>query len=104
MEPRWKQTSDSHWIRDDGAVVKFDAQTKGSTIKPWLPQARGWMAFVPWSNSTFLGYRTGQRLASREPAKWAPRKFKTAAAAMAALDRAHPPGQEMPPLPALLAS
>ena len=89
----WRQVSDIAWERSDSALVKFDQATAGSTTRPWLPQRRGWMAFVPGASfSRYLGYHSGRRRVRRPSLGWVPRKFKTAQSAMRALDREHPAG------------
>lgn len=81
----WKQVHRQRWERDDGAVVKIDETVQCNTSRPWLPNYRGWKAWGPGpEQSNYLGFcRRNSRLNI-------PRKFKTAEAAMAAVDKEYP--------------
>lgn len=85
---KWTQLGRRTWRSDDNAVVKIDSTTECSTSRPWLPNYRGWMAFVP-GDSEFEKL-TFERRNSRFKVV---RKFKTAQAAMAAIDKEYPHGQ-----------
>lgn len=82
-EAAWTQKSDSRWERADGAVVR-DVGASSPESKPWLPGHRGWMAFGPGPDEhNYLSMPFGKRFRG-------PRKWKTAEAAMRAVDREFP--------------
>jgi hypothetical protein len=84
MERSWREVHAERWESSDGAVVKYDRSTMLSTAKPWLPNHRGWMAFGPGQEQfNYLGYWTKRRFKI-------PRKFKTPAAGMGAVNREYP--------------
>lgn len=81
----WHERNARRWESDDGAVVKIDDVAETCTARPWLPHYRGWVAYGPGPEQhNYLGFfRRNSRLNI-------PRKFKTAAAAMQAVDGAWP--------------
>lgn len=85
MGRKWTKTRDGRWDSDDNAVVKYDHTVECNTAKPWLPNHRGFIAYGPGPSETnYLGFR---RKNSRGTI---PRKFKTAEAAMKAIDKHFP--------------
>lgn len=72
-------------MRSDNAVVKIDEIAETLTAKPWLPNYRGWIAYGPGDdNHNCLCFK-------RRNSRFSiPRKFKTAKAAMEAVDRDFP--------------
>jgi hypothetical protein len=85
----WTQTALYRFERPDNAVVLYDHDSQGATSKPWLDRNRGWKAFGPGPASyNFLHYFRAVRLSA--PVKVA-RKWRTAAAAMKAVDAEFPP-------------
>jgi hypothetical protein len=80
----WNKTSDDRYDATDGAVVRYD-------MAAWLMAARAtaehrcWIAFSPGKEEhNYLGfYRRNSRMRI-------PRKYKTAEAAMQAVDKAFP--------------
>ena len=89
MGREWKQTEFGkyeRWEAPDGAVVKYDHTVECDTARPWLPHHRGYMAFAPGkSEYNYL------KLIRRNSRLHIPRKFKTAKAAMKAVDKEYPP-------------
>lgn len=85
MKREWKEIHHRRWQSTDGAVVKIDEATECNTSRPWLPNYRGWKAYGPGPDQgNYLGFNrrnSGFRVA---------RKFKTAQAAMAAVDEEYP--------------
>lgn len=90
MAPRtvdqWRQISDERWERLDGAVVKYDHTVASNTARPWLPNHRGFMAYGPGPEEF-----NALCFTRRNSPFHVRRKFKTARAAMAAVDQAFPP-------------
>jgi hypothetical protein len=81
----WKEVNARRWVRSDNAVVIIDESVACSTSRPWLPNYRGWMAFGPGDEEhNYLGFMRKRSLFR------IPKKFKTAAAAMRAVDLAYP--------------
>ena len=85
----WVETrKDDRWDRADGACVKIDHTVECSTSRPWLPNYRGWKAWGPGDND-LLGFKL------RRSRFTIARKFKTAAAAMKAVDAEYPPNAHL---------
>jgi len=90
----WTQSNSKRWVRNDGAVVKWD------DASPWpnpiKASARMWTAWEPDPSQRALSmergrWRKGIGLLSRS--RWKPifpRRWKTPKAAMAAVDREYP--------------
>ena len=76
---RWSEISQTCWRRDDGAVVKFDTG----------PAKLQWIAFEPDPSNAYLS-----RPAGRSPVLTVPRRWRTAEAAMNAVDVEHPIGNQ----------
>lgn len=82
---RWQQKHHRRWERSDGAVVKYDTFVECNTAKPWLPNHRGYIAYGPGPEETnYLGYKR------KNSPFLIPCKFKTAANAMMAIEKAYP--------------
>lgn len=80
---QWREESPTRWVRTDGAVVCYNDRTPN--LRPWKADHRGWVAFGPGPDKfNYLKMRSKRGLA------W-PKRFKTAASAMKAVDAAHPP-------------
>jgi hypothetical protein len=81
--------------RPDGAAVRYDYQAACHTSNCSLPNHLGWIAFGPGKdNHNYLAKRRraldrGVLGTQRSKAR-VPRKFKTATAAMAAVDKEFP--------------
>jgi hypothetical protein len=77
----WMQENHRRWVRCDGAVVKYDESSPFPN--PMNPRSRMFTAWEPDPSQDFLGQR------SRRGIGW-PRRWKTAQAAMRAVDRECP--------------
>ena len=98
----WSMVRKDCWMRSDNAVVLFDHGAVGVTSKPWLKRPRGWKAFGPGESSyNFLHYFRWRRNCS--PIKVA-RKWRTAQAAMEAVDFEFPHGKTPVEKPAVVAT
>lgn len=87
----WVKVGAQRYQRPDNAVVRYDHSVECSTSRPWLDGHRGWMAFGPGEvdgNYLACSFRRSRR--GRVSRMSTPRKFKTAEAAMAAVDREFP--------------
>jgi len=85
MTRTWHERNPRRWESDDGAVVKIDAVAETRTARPWLPHYRGWVAYGPGPDQhNYIGFiRRNSRMKI-------PSKFKTASAAMKAVDNVWP--------------
>ena len=87
----WLQANGGRWHRSDGCCVRIDLSVVCNTSRPWLPNYRGWIAFGNRDDHDYLGYkRKGGRRG------FIPVKFKTAQAAMAAVDHVVPKDGSLP--------
>lgn len=87
----WVHAHDERWVRCDNAVVRYDHAVECCTSKPWLPGHRGWMAFSPGEGDNgLLGYFPRRWKRGGFSGMMVPRKFKSAEAAMRAVDREFP--------------
>jgi hypothetical protein len=76
----WREKNWRRWERSDGAVVQWDQRSPH--VRPWLPAARMWTAWEPDPSDNYLKMTNGRL-------SW-PRRFKTAQAAMRAVDKEFP--------------
>jgi hypothetical protein len=79
------------WERSDGAVVKWDDNSPYPN--PMNPNARMFTAWEPDPSEGFLGMARGRVRTAQDGHRWKPgfpRRWKTAKAAMAAVDRKFP--------------
>jgi len=90
----WHETRPGdRWDRSDGCCVKIDHSVECNSSRPWLPNYRGWKAFGNRGEFDALCFR---RCNTRMQI---PRKFKSAEAAMLAVDTEFPPdGASQPTL------
>jgi hypothetical protein len=95
VEAGWRQVSGRRWERRDGAVVKWDDSSPYPN--PEVAGSRLWTAWEPDPHQGALSMSRGfQRYApDARPGHryWRPRfprRWKTAAAAMRAVDREYP--------------
>ena len=82
--------AEDRWVRSDNALVLYDHDATGATSHPWLDRPRGWKAFGPGpSKYNVLHYLRWRRFRAfiRVARKW-----RSAQAAMAAVDSMYPPG------------
>lgn len=77
----WTQISSNRWDRNDGAVVEWNQKTPYSN--PANPNARMWIAFGPPPSELYLLQRSKRGFGF-------PRRWKTAKAAMIAVDTEYP--------------
>ena len=75
----WKQVNENRWARSDGAVVMWDHRSPHPN--PTLPSARMWTAWEPDPSDRYLS-RTHRNSVFTSPRRW-----KTAEAAMLAVDK-----------------
>lgn len=80
----WQARDPRRFVRDDGALVKWDDDTPYSN--PVNPNARMWTAWEPDPGERALT----KRLRRRPHSAGVPRRFKTALAAMKAADKRWP--------------
>lgn len=86
----WTMIAEDRWVRSDNALVLYDHDATGATSHPWLDRPRGWKAFGPGpSKYNVLHYLRWRRFRAfiRVARKW-----RSAQAAMAAVDSRYPPG------------
>lgn len=93
----WSQVGKDRWVRTDNAVVLFDHGCVAVTSKPWLKRPRGWKAFGPGEASYNYLYYVRRRRGGVGAASKVARKWRTARAAMDAVDAAYPVGQTLAP-------
>jgi hypothetical protein len=86
-----ERTGRIRWTRTDGAVVKWDDSS------PWpnsaVASARMWTAWEPDPSERALSMTRGRLRRAQDGHLWRPgfpRRWKTAEAAMAAVDREYP--------------
>lgn len=78
----WRMVNENRYVRNDGAVVMWDQRSPYPN--PENPESRLWTAWEPDPSERYIGMgRRGSRLT------W-PRRWKTAEAAMSAVDRLYP--------------
>ena len=77
----WRKGLHDKWTRSDGAVVRWDQSSPYPN--PANPRSRMWIAFGPEPGGEYL------RQTSKHGLEW-PRRWKTAEAAMKAVDREFP--------------
>jgi hypothetical protein len=80
----WVQKTSRRWVRSDGAVVKWDDSSPHPN--PERESSRMWTAWEPDPSPHYLATTRGTSLFIWQ------RRWKTAAAAMAAVDREYPLG------------
>lgn len=89
----WHMDGSQRWLRLDGAEVIYSRGLMGPETNENLPLHRGWVAYAPPQKNgtrTYLGYfPTRWRRGGRSRMK-VPIKYKSARAAMRALNQAHP--------------
>lgn len=81
MRPGWTAEPGDRFRRADGAVVKWDGSSPYPN--PARASARMWTAWEPDPSTRALSQPCGRRFRR-------PRRYRTAEAAMAAVDRAFP--------------
>lgn len=95
-DSRWKhEPADSdrfeRYVRGDGAAVSYNSNLMGPETNINLPGHRGWIARPPdAAEHSYLGYFPKRWRRGGRSRMFVPVKFKTARAAMQALDKAFP--------------
>lgn len=84
MNRKWTKTREDRWDADDGCVAKIDHTVECNTSRPWLLNYRGWMGYGPGP------YQFNALVFKRRNSRSIVRKFKTAEAAMRAVDKEYP--------------
>jgi hypothetical protein len=90
----WKQTkfgTRERWERSDGAIVKWDDCSPYPN--PAQPTARMFTAWAPDPSDKYLGMVRGRTRRAQDGHIWKPgfpRRWKTAKAAMKAVDKEYP--------------
>lgn len=79
---RWKQINNDRWERSDNAIVSYDERANTMYAKPWSPHHRGWLAYSPVDEYP-ISYETKKGFK-------VPKKYKTAASAIKAIERLFP--------------
>ena len=84
------------WVRSDGAVVKWDDSSPWPNPASTLHPAKMWTAWEPDPSEKALYMQRGRTRVTqgREWKPGFPRRWKTAEAAMRAVDKEYPLAQE----------
>lgn len=94
---KWTKVDAERWERADGAVVKFDRSTQWLTSQPYLPRHRAWIGYGPGELQTnFLGYHPKRRKRGGRSPNRSMVKFRSAEAAMEAVNKAYPASRLTP--------
>lgn len=95
MSSPWIAVHGRRWLRTDGAVVRWD--DRSPYPNPAEPTARMWTAWEPNPSSAYLVMRRGILRRAQDGKLYKPgfpRRWKTADAAMRAVDREFPINEE----------
>lgn len=87
----WTEVHSERWVRTDGAVVMWDRRSPHPN--PANPNSRMWTAWEPDPSEHFISMTRGRRRKAPDGRYWTPRfprRWKTAQAAMAAVDKLYP--------------